>query len=98
MAPRSPSLVWTAPALDDLDDLAAWIALESEPAAAELVRRALKAVERLRRFPSSGRWVPELSGRVYREVIVPPLRIIYRREGGNLLIVHVVRSEQQLQP
>lgn len=98
MAARAPSLIWTAPALDDLDDIAAFIALDSEAAAGELVRCALDAVERLRRLPASGRWVPELSGRTYREVIVPPLRIIYRRERASLLIVHVLRGEPQLQP
>jgi toxin ParE1/3/4 len=98
MAPRSAPLIWTTPALEDLDDIAAWIALESEQAAGELVQDALDAVERLRRFPSSGRWVPELGGRTYREVIVPPLRIIYRRERSSVVIVHVMRGEQQLQP
>ncbi len=103
MAPRQPPLVWTAPALDDLDDFAAWIAVENPTAAGELVQRALEAVERLRRFPASGRWVPELAAsRIYREVIVSPLRIIYRRETppatGAVLIVHVMRGEQQLRP
>ena len=99
MAPRPAALTWTSPALEDLDDVAAWIALESESAAADLVRRALESVERLRRLPASGRWVPELrKNRIYREVIVSPLRIIYRREGGRILIVHLMRREQQLQP
>ena len=98
MAPRPASLIWTAPALDDLDDLAAWIALEDETAAGELVQRTLDAVERLRRFPASGRWVPELPSRIYREVIVPPLRVIYRREQSSILIANVMRGEQQLLP
>lgn len=97
MARRSTPLVWTAPALDDLDDIAAWIALDNEPAAADLVQRTLTAVERLRRFPASGRWVPELTGRIYRELIVPPLRVIYRREQASVLIIHVMRGQQQLQ-
>ncbi|HEY7958095.1 MAG TPA: type II toxin-antitoxin system RelE/ParE family toxin [Polyangia bacterium] len=98
MAARRSSLVWTAPALDDLDDVAAWIALENATAAGELVAQTLAAVERLRRFPASGRWVPELSSRIYRELIVPPLRVIYRRERAGVLIVHVMRGERQLHP
>jgi toxin ParE1/3/4 len=97
MARRPAPLIWTAPALDDLDDLAARIALADEQAAGELVQRALGAVERLRRFPASGRWLPELTSRIYREVIVPLLRIIYRREKASVVIVHVMRGEQQLQ-
>lgn len=98
MAARLAALIWTAPALDDLDDIAAWIALENRAAAGDLVQRALAAVERLRRFPASGRWVPELTSRICREVIVPPLRILYRREQRDVLIVHVLRGEQLLQP
>jgi toxin ParE1/3/4 len=94
---RPAALIWTAPALDDLDDIAAWIAIENESAAAALVERTLAAVERLRRFPESGRWVPELSSKIYREVIVPPCRILYRREKSKILIVHVVRGERRLQ-
>jgi plasmid stabilization system protein ParE len=97
MAARSSSLIWTAPALDDLDDIAAFVALDSADGAATLIERALAAVERLRRFPASGRWVPELTSRTYREVIVAPLRIFYRREGTSVLIVHVMRGEQRLQ-
>jgi toxin ParE1/3/4 len=94
---RPKALIWTAPALDDLDEIAAWIALDDPVAAAALVERALAAVERLRRFPASGRWVPELAGKVYREIIVAPCRILYRREGTKILIVHVVRGERRLQ-
>ena len=94
---RPATLIWTLPALDDLDDIAGWIALENATAAADLVKRTLDAVERLRRFPASGRRVPELAGKVYREVIVSPCRIIYRREQKSVLIVHVLRGEQQLQ-
>ena len=54
---RPAALIWAA--LDDLDDIAAFIALDSETAAAALVQRELAAVERLRRFPASGRWARE---------------------------------------
>ncbi len=93
---RQAKLIWTAPAVDDLDDIAAFIAEDDPRAAAELVGAAFAAVERLRRFPSAGRLVPEIPGRLYREVIVPPLRIIYRREGAQIVIVYVVRGEQRL--
>jgi plasmid stabilization system protein ParE len=95
MARRAP-LIWSAPALDDLDEIASWIARENAGASAALVRRALAAVERLRDHPESGRWVPEIPRKLYREVIVPPCRIIYRREGSKVLIVHVFRSERLL--
>ena len=93
---RRVALIWAAPALDDLDEIASWIARENERAASALVRRVLDALERLQDHPASGRWVPEIRQKHYREVIVPPCRIIYRREGNDVLIVHVFRSERLL--
>ncbi|MCC6995094.1 MAG: type II toxin-antitoxin system RelE/ParE family toxin [Deltaproteobacteria bacterium] len=89
------TLSWTAPALDDLDDIAAWIARDSPAAAAELVRRVLERLELLRARPRMGRHVPEAPGSRYRELVVPPCRIMYRREGAALVIVHVVRGERR---
>lgn len=93
---RQARLIWTAPAVDDLDDVAAFIAAENPRAAAELVAAVFDAVERLRRFPDAGRYVPEIPGRLYRECIVPPLRVIYRRDGARIVIVYVVRGERPL--
>jgi toxin ParE1/3/4 len=89
-------LIWAQPALDELDEIAAHIALDKPDAAAQLVSRCLDVVERLVHQPASGRWVPELQERRYREVIVPPCRILYRREGEDVLIVHVLRGERRL--
>jgi len=95
---RPARLIWTAPALDDIDEIASWIALENPTAADALVRRLLGTVERLRRYPESGRRVPEVRGERYREVVVPPCRVIYRREGAAVLIVHVLRGEPYALP
>jgi len=95
---RRSRLIWTAPALDDLDHIASWIAVENERAASDLVRRVLDAVERLARVLASGRRVSEAPSTPYREVIVPPCRVIYRRDRRRVLIVHVVRSERLLRP
>lgn len=98
MTARRAKAIWTAPALDDLDDIAAWIA-ESDPvAAADMVHRVMTAVERLRTSPLSGRRVPEAPGGLYREVIVAGIRVIYRREGRDVLIVNVLRGERLLAP
>ena len=89
-------IVWAEPALADLDAIAEYIALDKPGAAASLIRKVLKKVERLELFPESGRRVEELSDTSYREVIVPPCRIIYRRELETVYIVHVLRSERDL--
>jgi toxin ParE1/3/4 len=91
---RRSRIVWAAPALDDLDDLAAFIAIDDERAAAALVSRIFAAVERLRAFPLSGRRLPELPAGPYREIIVAPCRVMYRVDGATLHIVHVTRRER----
>lgn len=92
------SLTWSGPALDDLDEIAAYIALDKPAAAANLVRKVLAAVERLREHPNSGRRLPELPKTPYREIIVSPCRLVYRREDHTIFIVYVFRGERQLRP
>ncbi len=87
---------WTEPALSDLDGIAEYIALDNPPAARALVRRVMTAVDRLRDFPESGRFPPELEGERYREIVVGPCRVFYRMEGDAVWIVHVMRGERRL--
>jgi toxin ParE1/3/4 len=89
-------IVWTEPALDQLDEIAEYIALDNPFAASELVVRVFKKVDRLEQFPNSGRVPPETRGSVYREIVCPPCRIFYRLEVKSVLILHVMRDEMQL--
>ena len=89
-------IIWTEPALDQLDEIAEYIALDNPIAASELVIRVLKKVDLLERFPNSGREPPELPGSVYREVVCPPCRVFFRLEKKSVLILHVMRDEMQL--
>jgi toxin ParE1/3/4 len=89
-------VIWTEPALDQLDEIAEYIALDNPVAASQLVAKVFKKVDRLEQFPSSGREPPELPYSIYREVICNPCRIFYRLEGNDALIIHVMRDEMQL--
>ncbi len=89
-------VVWTAPALQQLDAVAEYIALDNPAAASDLVNAVLNKVERLNAFPQSGRLPPELPNSVYRDVVVPPCRVFYREEGVRVLVLYVMREEQQL--
>jgi toxin ParE1/3/4 len=89
-------IIWTEPALDQLDEIAEYIVLDNLNAARELVAKVFNKVNRLEKFPNSGREPPELPGSIYQEVICNPCRIFYRCEGKNVLIVHVMRDEMQL--
>ena len=89
-------LIWTEPALADLNEIAEYIALENPVAAQDLVRRVFSAVGRLERHPSSGKYPDELEGKRYREVVCGPCRIFYRHSRGQVLILFVMRSERRL--
>ncbi len=89
-------IVWSEPALQELDALAEYIALDNRAAASQLVKEIFTKVERLETFPESGRVPPELPNSIYREVVVPPCRIFYRVDGSKVLILYVMREERQL--
>jgi toxin ParE1/3/4 len=89
-------IVWTEPALAELDAIADYIALDKPDAARRLVRRILAAVAKLEYFPSLGSRVPELPKSIYRQLVVKPCRIFYRHEAERLFIVFVMRNERLL--
>jgi plasmid stabilization system protein ParE len=82
--------------LEQLEEIAEYIALDKPGAASSLVREIFSTVERLELFPESGHEPPELPDSIYRELYVRPCRIFYRKEDDVVLIVHVMREERQL--
>lgn len=89
-------VIWTEPALSDLEAIADYIALDNPAAARGLVQRVFSHVEQLADHPLSGTKLPEFKGWRYRQIIEPPCRAIYRHEKGRVHILHVVRGERLL--
>lgn len=89
-------VIWTEPALQELDAIAEYIALDNPVAASDLVRTIFNKTGRLADFPRSGRIPPELAHSVYREIVVPPCRIFYREDGEQVFILFLMREERQL--
>jgi len=77
-------IVWTEPALSDLDAIADFIALENPAAAQKLVRRIFKHVEQLEGHPKSGSKPAELKGWNYRQIVEPPCRVFYRHDDSRV--------------
>lgn len=89
-------VVWTEPALSDLDAIADYIALDNPQAARELVQRVFRHVGQLVEHPKSGSRPPELRGWRYRQIIEPPCRVFCREDGARVLILYVMRAERLL--
>jgi toxin ParE1/3/4 len=89
-------IVWSDPALSDLDAVADYIALENPIAASELVKRIINHVGQLADHPESGSRPQELKRSRYRQIVEPPCRIFYRFDGHKVFILHVMRSERLL--
>jgi toxin ParE1/3/4 len=89
-------LIWTEPALADLDAIAEYIALDDPVAASRFVQKVFDRTERLEAHPNSGKRPPELERTHYREVIVAPCRVFYRVENDTVYILYVMRSERLL--
>ena len=89
-------VIWTEPALQELDAIAEYIALDDPAAASLLVKTVLDKTKRLQDFPRSGRIPPELPNSVYREIVVPPCRIFYRLDDSQVFLLFVLREQRLL--
>ncbi|WP_323752994.1 type II toxin-antitoxin system RelE/ParE family toxin [Marinobacter sp.] len=89
-------VIWTEPAIQELEAIAEYIALDNRAAASHLVQEVFDKTGRLEDYPQSGRIPPELPSSVYREVVIPPCRIFYREDDKRVLILYVMPEERQL--
>jgi len=89
-------VIWTEPALNDLDAIADYIALDDPAAARELVQRIFKHAEQLIAHPDSGSKPQELRGWRYRQIVEPPCRIFYRHHRDRVYVLYVMRGERKL--
>ena len=79
---------WTRAALADLVSARDHLAADDARAAEAMLRKVANSLEQLRRHPRMGRAVPERRSLGYREVVLPPYRLVYAIEGNE---IHVLR-------
>jgi len=89
-------IIWTEPALSDLEAIADYIALDNPEAAKALVQRVFRRVEQLARYPKSGSKPAELKGWRYRQIVESPCRIFYRHDERRIYILYIMRGERLL--
>jgi toxin ParE1/3/4 len=89
-------VIWTSPALDDLNDIAEYIAVSNINAAKNLVQKVFDKISRLENHPESAKRPEELINLNYREVNINPCRIFYKIDSDIVYILHVMRQERDL--
>lgn len=94
-------IVFTKPAIADLEGLVSYIARDDPRAAEQFGYEIIAKAERLDAFPLLDRVVPEFKIENIREIIHRPYRIVYRvHEEQNLVEIlrvwHAARGIPQL--
>jgi len=87
-------VVWTEPALGQLDAIIEFIALDKAGAATRVAQRIFSATDHLESFVRLGRSIPEFPHKDYRQVWLKPCWLYYRIDDETPIILHVRRAEQ----
>jgi plasmid stabilization system protein ParE len=91
-------VVWAPSALEDIEQVAQFIARDSADQAALFVGRLIEVTDRLGSIPLSGRIIPEIGHPDCREIIYGAYRIMYRVQGEDVWITGVVHGARDWNP
>ena len=87
---------WTNHALEELDDIANYISIDSPKYAQILVKQIYEMVGHLKQFPKLGRKVPEYGDPELREILFKTYRIIYLVKKEHLEIISIIHGSRKL--
>ena len=93
-------VTWAGPARFDLIEIASFIARDSPAAVLRAIRTIREKIAKLTVSPQRARLVPELSKQGisrFRELIIPPWRVLFRIEENEVFILMVVDSRRNLE-
>jgi plasmid stabilization system protein ParE len=87
-------VIWTEPALAQLEAIVEFVALDKPEAAEAVARRVFSATDNIKWFLRLGRPIPEFPHEDYRQVWIKPCWLYYRIEKASAVILHVRRAEK----
>ena len=93
-------VIWAAFAEQDLTAIIKYIYSDNPLAAKDSLDKIKAKVSNLDSLPQGGRIVPELMQQgilQYRELVIPPWRIIYRISDSNVYVLSVIDSRQNVE-
>ena len=93
-------VIWAKSAVNDLEEIIDYIAQNSPLTARKLFTQIKEKIETLTSSPYRGRHIPELQKQgilIYRELIVPPWRVMYRVTENKVYILTIVDSRRNVE-
>ena len=87
-------VIWSEPALAQLEAIIEVIALDKPEAAAAVTNRVFAATDNLSSFLRLGRPIPEFPHKNYRQVWIKPCWLYYRIDDERVYVLHVRRAEK----
>ena len=87
---------WTDPAWDDLADIAAYIARDSEYYAAAFVQEIKEAAASLAGFADRGQVVPEFGDPAIRELLVKSYRLVCGVSEKRVVILTLIHGARRI--
>ncbi|MEA2562034.1 MAG: toxin ParE1/3/4 [Acidobacteriota bacterium] len=93
-------VVWTELALRDLLQIFEYVEGDAPIAARKLFDRIVDHARKLQTLPLRGRVVPELARyevKSFRELIIPPFRLIYRADPDRVVVYGVFDGRRNLE-
>ena len=97
---RAYQVVWADVAENDLKDILEYIAVDNQLSALVIFQETKQRTSSLYTFPERGRVVPELLDQsilIYRELVIPPWRIIYRISDKFVYVLSVLDSRRNVE-
>ena len=91
---------WALVAQIDLQQILDYVALENPGQALQILGNIKQKASALTAMPDRGRIVPELKDQgipIYREILVPPWRIIYRVSDSTVFVLSVIDSRRNVE-
>jgi len=91
---------WAEVAENDLKSIIEYIAEDSPVNALKILKKIKQKASSLYTIPERGRIIPELQDQgilIYRELIIPPWRIIYRISEMKVYVLSVLDARQNVE-
>ncbi len=87
-------VIWTEPALAQLELIVGYIALDKPEAARAVAGRIFAATDHIGRFVRMGKPIPGFPRKNYRHAWINPCWLYYRLDQDAVYILHVRRAEK----